>query len=55
MAEEYVFGVDLGGTEIKFGIFKLGKNLEKKLIEKWSVKTDKSSKGENVLNQCGSS
>ena len=47
MAKEYVFGVDLGGTEIKLGLF----NLQKGLIEKWSVKTDKRNNGEFVISQ----
>lgn len=39
--EKYFIGVDVGGTSIKFGIFK---GLEKKLIDKFSIDTVKVSK-----------
>lgn len=43
--KEFVFGVDIGGTTIKFGLF----NVEGKLIEKWEIKTIKGNKGERIL------
>lgn len=43
--EKYVFGVDIGGTTIKTGIFKQ----KGELAEKWEIPTDTSSKGENIL------
>ncbi len=44
---KYIFGVDLGGTNIKFGIFKLGGEL----IYNWSVATDKYLNGSNITLQ----
>lgn len=41
---KYVFGIDIGGTTIKCGLFEESGNL----IEKWEVKTDRSNKGANV-------
>lgn len=40
-----IFGIDLGGTEIKIGKFCDGR-----LIKKYSIKTDTSSCGKNILN-----
>ena len=42
---KYVFGVDIGGTTVKFGLF----TLEGELIEKFSINTDKSNEGSNLL------
>ncbi len=42
---KYIYGIDIGGTTIKFGLF----NYEGKLHEKWEVKTDSSNDGANVL------
>ncbi|MCC8098230.1 MAG: ROK family glucokinase [Eubacterium sp.] len=43
--ESYVFGVDLGGTAIKMGLF----TDSGELVEKWSVPTDRSDNGANIL------
>lgn len=43
--KEYAFGIDLGGTTAKVGLFTTGGAL----IEKWEVPTDTSNKGENIL------
>jgi glucokinase len=42
---KYLIGVDVGGTSVKFGKFDLNGNL----LEKWSVRTDKTNNGENIL------
>jgi len=42
---EYIIGVDIGGTSIKFGKF----DHYGKLLEKWNIKTDKTNDGENIL------
>jgi len=42
---KYVFGVDIGGTTIKFGLF----TVEGELIEKFIIDTDKSNEGSNLL------
>ena len=39
------FGVDIGGTEIKFGAF----SPEGELLEKWSIKTDLSDNGNKII------
>lgn len=39
------FGVDIGGTEIKFGAF----SPEGELLEKWSIKTDLSDNGNRII------
>lgn len=44
--KQYLYGVDLGGTSIKFGFF----SLDGKLLEKFSLKTDTSDNGKNILN-----
>ncbi len=41
----YVFGVDIGGTTIKLGLF----STDGELIEKWDIPTDKSENGKNIL------
>lgn len=43
--KEYAFGLDLGGTTCKVGLFKT----DGTLIEKWEVPTDTSNGGENIL------
>ena len=42
-----IFGVDIGGTTIKFGKF----TEELKLLEKWSVETDLSDYGAHIVPQ----
>ena len=43
--KRYGFGVDIGGTTIKMGLF-----LEDgSLIEKWEIPTDKTNEGSNIL------
>ena len=43
--EQYIFGVDLGGTTIKHGLF----TGEGRLIDKWEIPTRVENKGENLL------
>ena len=41
----YAFGVDIGGTAVKLGLFQTGG----KLTEKWSISTRGSDNGSGVL------
>lgn len=41
------FGVDIGGTTIKMGLF----DQEGKVLEKWEIKTNKENHGENILKE----
>lgn len=43
--KKYVFGIDIGGTSVKVGLF----NTYGDLVDKWEVKTDVSKHGENIL------
>lgn len=43
----YCFGVDIGGTSIKMGLF----NLEGDLIEKWDIPTNLDSEGQHILSE----
>ncbi len=43
--KKYVFGVDLGGTTCKIGLF----HSNGELIEKWEIPTDTSNQGANIL------
>ncbi len=43
--KEYGFGVDLGGTTAKIGLFQT----DGTLLEKWEIPTDSSNNGENIL------
>ncbi len=43
--KEYAFGIDLGGTTAKVGLFKT----TGELLEKWEVPTDTSNAGEHIL------
>ena len=43
--KKYVFGVDLGGTTCKMGLF----TTKGDLLDKWEIKTDTSNGGENIL------
>lgn len=47
MSEKVLFGVDIGGTAIKFGIF----DEEGKLHKDWEISTDRSEKGGHILEQ----
>ena len=42
---QYVFGVDVGGTTIKMGLF----DTEGKVLDKWEITTRTENDGENVL------
>ena len=42
--KEYAFGIDLGGTTAKIGLFKT----TGELLEKWEVPTDTSNAGETA-------
>ncbi len=48
---EYIIGVDLGGTSIKFGKF----DLDGMLIEKWSIRTNKNDNGDFIIREIGNS
>ena len=43
--KKYAFGVDVGGTTCKMGLFKT----EGTLLEKWEIPTDTTNRGENIL------
>ena len=43
--EQYIFGVDLGGTTIKHGLF----TVEGQITDKWEIPTRSENKGENLL------
>jgi len=43
--KEYCFGVDIGGTTVKIGLFKTDGNL----LEKWEIPTRKENNGYNIL------
>lgn len=45
MEKEYIFGVDVGGTSIKAGMF----TTDGTLLDKWQIPTDKSRDGNNIL------
>lgn len=47
MSEKVLFGVDIGGTTIKFGIF----DMEGTLHGDWEVPTDRSENGSHILEQ----
>ena len=42
--KQYVFGIDIGGTSIKCGLF----TAEGELLDKWEIMTDRTNGGENV-------
>ncbi len=42
---KYVFGVDLGGTTVKMGLF----TEDAKLVDKWEIPTDKQDNGAKIL------
>lgn len=42
---KYIFGVDIGGTSVKMGIFDIDGNL----IDKWEIPTRTENSGENIL------
>lgn len=42
---KYCFGVDIGGTTVKIGLFKT----DGELIDKWEIKTRTENKGESIL------
>ena len=48
--KEYAFGIDLGGTTAKIGLFKT----TGELLEKWEVPTDTSNAGEHILKNLAS-
>ena len=43
--KEYVFGVDVGGTTVKMGLF----TTDGKLLEKWEIPTRTEQNGEKIL------
>lgn len=43
---KYIYGIDIGGTSIKIGLF----SLEGTLVKKWEIVTDISNNGGNILN-----
>ena len=45
---KYVFGVDVGGTTVKMGLF----TVEGELLDKWEIKTRTEDGGKNVLPEC---
>lgn len=42
---KYVFGVDIGGTTVKLGLF----DEKGELLDKWEILTDKTDKGKNIV------
>ncbi|PAT02350.1 hypothetical protein CI105_03140 [Candidatus Izimaplasma bacterium ZiA1] len=46
----HIYGIDIGGTTIKIGLF----SRSGLLIEKWEIDSDKSNNGKNILNDIAS-
>ena len=42
---KYIYGIDVGGTTIKFGLF----NQDGNFLKKWEIATDKSGNGKNIV------
>ena len=42
---KYIYGVDLGGTTVKMGLF----DEEGNMLEKWEIVTRKENNGEHIL------
>ena len=42
---KYCFGVDVGGTSVKLGLF----TVEGELLDKWEIKTNTENEGERIL------
>lgn len=49
--DKYCFGVDIGGTSVKLGLFSMTGELK----EQWEIPTDRSERGKNVLGDIASS
>ena len=47
----YIFGVDLGGTTVKMGVF----SEEGQIIDKWEIKTRTENAGEAILSDIATS
>ena len=45
----YCFGIDVGGTTVKCGLFQT----DGTLVEKWEIPTRKENKGEYIPSGCG--
>ena len=45
---KYCFGVDVGGTTVKLGLF----TVEGELLDKWEIKTYTENEGERILQMC---
>ena len=43
--KKYVFGVDVGGTTVKMGLF----NVAGEVLEKWEIKTPTENGGEAII------
>lgn len=43
--EQYIFGIDLGGTSVKLVLF----TIEGKLLDKWEIVTRTENDGEQIL------
>ena len=43
--KQYIFGIDLGGTTVKLGLF----TLEGKLLDKWEIPTRTADAGAEIL------
>lgn len=43
--KKYVYGIDIGGTSVKMGLF----SIEGTLLKKWEIKSDTSDQGQNVI------
>jgi len=48
---KYAFGVDIGGTTVKLGLF----DAQGQLLDKWEIPTDKTNAGENVISDIANS
>ena len=48
---KYVFGVDIGGTTVKLGVF----SVEGELLDKWEIKTRTEEGGKNILSDIADS
>ena len=49
--EQYVFGIDLGGTTVKLGLFRHNSAL----VSKWEIPTRTQNHGEHILSDIAAS